>query len=222
MTPGAGPEPGSDGRRAVPPREPGRTRPGGRTARTRQAVREATLAEIAGLGYGGLTVESVAARAGVHRATVYRRWRNAAGLAADALDLASDEPWPVPDTGDIRADLRQLTSLVVAHFGDPQAGAVSRALVSAAVQDEATGRALHGFLTGRHRRAASVVVRAVERGELPEGTDGEETVRAAVAPLYYRLFISGEPVDEETGVRAAEAALAAARAGVFGRAGASG
>ncbi|OEU87483.1 TetR family transcriptional regulator, partial [Streptomyces abyssalis] len=173
-------------------------------------MREATLAEIADQGYGGLTVEGVAARAGVHRATVYRRWRNAAGLAADALDLASGEPWPVPDTGDVRGDLRELTSLVVAHFNDPHAGTVSRALVSAAVHDEVTARALHGFLAARHRRAASVVVRAVERGELPEGTDGEETVRAAVAPLYYRLFISGEPVDAETAARAAEAALAAA------------
>lgn len=204
-----------DGDRAAAPREPGRARPGGRTARTRAAVREATLAEIAERGYDGLTVDGVAARAGVHRATVYRRWRNAAGLAADALDLASDEPWPVPDTGGVRGDLRQLTALVVGHFADPQAGAVSRALVSAAVHDGATARALHGFLTSRHRTASSVVERAVERGELPAGTDAEETVRAAVAPLYYRLFISGEPVDEETGARAAEAALAAARAGVF-------
>jgi AcrR family transcriptional regulator len=157
----------------------------------------------------------VASRSGVHRATVYRRWRNAAGLAADALDLASGEPWPVPDTGDVRGDLRELTSMVVEHFNDPQAGAVSRAIVSAAVHDPVTGRALHDFLTGRHRQAAPVVTRAVERGELPEGTDAEEVVRAAIAPLYYRLFISGEPADAATAVRAADAALAAARTGAF-------
>jgi AcrR family transcriptional regulator len=199
-------------------RAPGSTRPGGRTARTRAAVREATLAEIAERGYGGLTVEGVAARSGVHRTTVYRRWRNAAGLAADALDLASGEPWPVPDTGGVLGDLRELTSLVVAHFADPHAGAVSRALVSAAVHDPETARALHGFLAGRHRQAAPIVERAVERGELPGGTEAEEVVRAAVAPLYYRLFISGERADSEVAARAADAAHAAARAGVFVRA----
>ncbi|NLU74183.1 TetR/AcrR family transcriptional regulator [Streptomyces sp. HNM0575] len=196
---------------------PGRARPGGRTARTREAVREATLAEIADRGYDGLSVEGVAARSGVHRTTVYRRWRNAAGLAADALDLASAEPWPVPDTGTVRGDLRELTELVVTHFEDPHAGAVSRALVSAAVHDPVTARALHGFLAGRHRQAAPLVARAVERGELPDGTDASETVRAAVAPLYYRLFISGEPADADVAARAADAALAAARAGVFVR-----
>jgi AcrR family transcriptional regulator len=183
-------------------------RPGGRTARTREAVRQATLAEIADKGYGGLSVEGVAARSGVHRTTVYRRWRNAAGLAADALDLADGESWPVPD-------LRELTSLVARHFADPEAGTVSRALTSAAVHDPATARALHDFLAGRHRQAAPVVERAVARGELPAGTDAAEVVRAAVAPLYYRLFITGEPVDGAVASRAADAALAAARAGVF-------
>lgn len=209
MTHGANP---GDGPAAA---EPGRARPGGRTARTREAVRQATLAEIAERGYDALTVEGVASRAGVHRATVHRRWRNAAGLAADALDLASDEPWPVPDTGDVRGDLRELTAMVVTHFNDPRAGAVSRAIVSAAVRDAVTARALHGFLAGRHRQAAPVVARAVERGELPAGTDAEEVVRTAIAPLYYRLFISGEPADAGTAVRAADAALAAARAGAF-------
>lgn len=190
-------------------------RPGGRTARTRHAVRQATLDEIADKGYDGLSVEGVAARSGVHRTTVYRRWRNAAGLAADALDLASEESWPLPDTGEVASDLRELTSLVCTHFADPYAGQVSRAIVSAAVHDPATGRALHDFLAGRHRQAAPVVERAVERGELPAGTDATEVVRAAVAPLYYRLFITAEPVDAEVAGRAADAALAAARAGVF-------
>ncbi|RAJ66978.1 TetR family transcriptional regulator [Streptomyces sp. Amel2xB2] len=206
---------GAHARQGASGAEPGRSRPGGRTARTREAVRQATLEELARHGFDGLTVEGVASRAGVHRATVHRRWRNAAGLAADALDLASDEPWPVPDTGEVRGDLRELTTMVAEHFNDPRDGAVSRGIVAAAVRDAETARALHGFLAGRHRQAAPVVERAVERGELPEGTDAEEVVRTAIAPLYYRLFISGEPVDEGTAVRAADAALAAARAGAF-------
>jgi hypothetical protein len=58
---------------------------------------------------------------------------------------------------------------------------------------------------------------AMDRGELPEGTDAEEVIRAVSAPLYYRLLASGDPLDEATADRAAEAATTAARAGVFVR-----
>ncbi|MFC7715781.1 TetR/AcrR family transcriptional regulator [Nonomuraea recticatena] len=64
-------------------------------------MRQATLAELAEHGYQGLTVENVAARSGVHKTTVYRRWTGVEGLIADALELAAEEPWPVPDTGTI-------------------------------------------------------------------------------------------------------------------------
>ncbi|MDT0343146.1 TetR/AcrR family transcriptional regulator [Streptomyces litchfieldiae] len=198
-----------------PSRRPGSARPGGRTARTREAVRRATLAELAEKGFDRLTVDGVAARSGVHRTTVYRRWGSPAALAADALDLARDEPWPVPDTGTADGDLRAITAEVVSGFTGAATAPVARALVAAAVRDPAAGRALHAFLTGRQRAAAAVVSRAVDRGELPPGTDPEEVVRMAVAPLYYRLFITGEGADAATAERAAAGALAAARAGAF-------
>ncbi|MFI0450085.1 TetR/AcrR family transcriptional regulator [Actinomadura sp. 6N118] len=195
--------------------EPGTVRPGGRTARTRAAVREATLAELAEHGYQGLTVENVAARSGVHKTTVYRRWGNAEGLIADALELAGEEPWPVPDTGSAENDLRELARLVHSGFADPELGPVSSAFIAAAVQDPGAAAALHAFFARRQQDAAVIVTRAVERGELPPGTDAAEVVRSAVAPLYYRLFISGEPVDQDVADRAGAAAFAAARAGVF-------
>ncbi|MGV9536804.1 TetR/AcrR family transcriptional regulator [Streptosporangium sandarakinum] len=193
----------------------GTTRPGGRAARVREAVRQATIAELGEKGFDGLTVEGVAARAGVHKTTVYRRWGGVEGLAADALDLAGGEPWPVPDTGSIQGDLRALARLVVAGFADPELGPVSTAFIAAAMRNAPTARALHAFFAGRHEQSAVLVTRAVERGELPAGTDPAEVVRIAVAPLYYRLFVSGEPVDEAIADRAADAALAAARAGIL-------
>jgi AcrR family transcriptional regulator len=189
----------------------GRVRPGGRTARTRDAVRAATLAELAEHGFAGLTVDSVAARSGVHKTTIYRRWRTPAALAADALDLANAEPWAVPDTGGLRSDLRAITAQVAEGLADP----VPRALIAAAVREPEAGRALHAYLTGRHAQAAVVVERAVRRGEAPDGTDPADVVRAAVAPLYYRVFFTGEPVDERASAAAAAAAHATAPAGVF-------
>lgn len=191
------------------------SRPGGRSARVRAAVRDATLAELTDKGYAGLTVEGVAARSGVHKTTVYRRWTSVRGLIADALELASGEPWPVPDTGTVQGDLRALARLVATGFTDPGEGPVSTAFVSAAMQDADAARALHAFFVARHEQSAGLVTRAVARGELPAGVDPAEVVRVAVAPLYYRLFISREPVDAAVADRAADAALAAARAGVL-------
>ncbi|MEU8308038.1 TetR/AcrR family transcriptional regulator [Actinomadura sp. NPDC048955] len=195
--------------------EPGTVRPGGRTARVRDAVREATLAELSGRGYQGLTVEGVAARSGVHKTTVYRRWGSADGLIADALGIAAAEPWPIPDTGTLAGDLRALARLVVAGFADPVEGPIARAFVLAAAQSGDAARSLHAFFARRHEQSAVIVGRAVERGEVPADTDAAEVVRLAVAPLYYRLFITGEPVDEQAADRAAASAEAAARAGVL-------
>jgi AcrR family transcriptional regulator len=181
----------------------------------RAAVRDATLAELAEKGYDGLTVDGVAARSGVHKTTVYRRWGSAAGLAADALDLAAGESWPIPDTGTIEGDLRELARLVTTGFADSETGPVAKAFVSAAVQNPATAQALHAFFAGRHEQSAVIVGRAIERRELPAGTDAAEVIRFAVAPIYYRLFITGERIDQAVADRAAAAALAAARAGVF-------
>ncbi|TDB95913.1 TetR/AcrR family transcriptional regulator [Actinomadura sp. 7K534] len=181
----------------------------------RDAVRRATLAELAERGYAGLTVEAVAARSGVHRTTVYRRWRNADGLVADALDLAAGEPWPVPDTGTLEGDLRAIARLVLTGYADPEQGPVARAFVLAAAQSAAAARALNAFFARRHEQSAAVVERAAGRGEVPAGTDAAEVVRLAVAPLYYRLFVTGEPADEAAADRAAGAAAAAARAGAL-------
>ncbi|TDC77692.1 TetR/AcrR family transcriptional regulator [Actinomadura sp. 7K507] len=181
----------------------------------RDAVRRATLAELAERGYQGLTVENVAARSGVHKTTVYRRWRDAEGLVADALELAAGEPWPVPDTGTLAGDLRAIARLVATGFTDPGQGPVTRAFVLAAAQSTGAARALHAFFARRHEQSAAVVERAVGRGEAPAGTDAAEVVRITVAPLYYRLFVTGEPVDEAAADRAAASAATAARTGIL-------
>ncbi|RRR98475.1 TetR/AcrR family transcriptional regulator [Glycomyces terrestris] len=191
------------------------TRPGGRSARVREAVRQATLIELAENGYSGLTVDAVASRSGVHKTTVYRRWGNAEGLIADALELASSEPWPLPDTGSLQGDLRGIVELVRSGFADPTSGPIAAAFVSAAVQSSGPAQALHAFFASRHEQAAPIVERAIARGEIPADTDAAELIRTAVGPIYYRLFITHEPVTVRDAERAADAAFAAARAGVL-------
>ncbi|MGW4896690.1 TetR/AcrR family transcriptional regulator [Kitasatospora sp. NPDC004240] len=181
----------------------------------RADVVRATLTEVAEQGYDRLTVEAVAARSGVHKATLYRRWGGVDGLVADALASSADQPWTAPDTGDLGEDLRQIAHEVYAVFTDPELGAAPTAIISAALRSDLGAQALRAFFDTRHRQAAVVVERAVGRGDVPPGTDAGEVVRAATAPLYHRLFVTREPLSEVHAHRAAAVAALAARAGLF-------
>lgn len=199
---------------ALPPNRPapGTVRPGGRSARVRAAVIDAVLAELRGSGYDGLTVETVATRSGVHKTTIYRRWGGVDGLIADALARSAEAPWPIPDTATLTDDLRAITRAVLADFAF---GTTASALINAALRSTQGAQALAAFVSDRLAQAAAMVMHSVERGELPPGVDAVEVVRTATAPLYHRLFITGESLDEDVADRAAAAAVAAAHAGVF-------
>src|SRR4051794_7390006 len=80
-------------------------RPGGRTARTAEAVLDATITELSDVGYGALRIEAVAERAGVNRATIYRRWGDKPSLVAAAFTARQVEVSPPADTGDLHEDL---------------------------------------------------------------------------------------------------------------------
>ncbi|WP_206325661.1 MULTISPECIES: TetR/AcrR family transcriptional regulator [unclassified Streptomyces] len=204
-----------DAAASAPGPAPGSRRPGGRTARTRAAVRDAVLTGLAEHGYPSLTVEYLAEHSGVHKTTLYRRWGSVEGMVADALDLAGEDEWTPPDTGSLAGDLRALAHEVVEGFRDPADAAAPTAFVGAAFQSPRAADALRAFYGERFRRCETVVTRAVDRGEAPVGTDAGAVVRAVSAPLFLRLFVTREAVDERLADQAADAALAAVTAGVF-------
>ncbi|MEV0764285.1 TetR/AcrR family transcriptional regulator [Nocardia sp. NPDC050435] len=171
--------------------------------------------EVTERGYEGLTVENVAKRSGVHKTSIYRRWGSPEGLVADALELAAEEPIPVPDTGTLAGDLRALTEALRAGFASPHGSAVGCAFIVAGMQHPAAAAAMQNFTAARRKQSVVVVERAVARGELPGTVDADELIRFALAPIYYRLFVTHEPVAPEDAAKAADAALAAARAGIL-------
>ncbi|MFF1380538.1 TetR/AcrR family transcriptional regulator C-terminal ligand-binding domain-containing protein [Streptomyces sp. NPDC058308] len=199
------------------PPAPGTRRPGGRTARTRAAVRDAVLSGLADHGYPGLTVEYVADHSGVHKTTLYRRWGGLEGMVADALDMAGEDTWTPPDTGSLEGDLRELAREVVASFSDDAASAAPTAFVAAAFQSKRAADALHSFYAERFARCEAVVTRAMARGEAPPDTDAPALVRAVSAPLLFRVFITREPIDVALADQSAAAAIAATREGAFTR-----
>jgi AcrR family transcriptional regulator len=195
--------------------QPGEVRPGGRTARNRDAVCRATLRELAEHGYAGLTIEGVAERAGVHKTTVYRRWGGVDGLVVDALQYAVDDNWQPDISGTVEQNLLSFARDALAAFVDPETGPMHTAVVAAAFQSDKAIDAVHQFFADRFGRAASIVAAGIERHEIPASTEPAGVIRSIMAPIYFRLFISREPVRDSDLVQAVRTALAAAHAGVF-------
>ncbi|MFF2775659.1 TetR/AcrR family transcriptional regulator [Streptomyces sp. NPDC058052] len=194
---------------------PGTQRPGGRTAKVRRAVLDATEETLAAGGFHTLNMDQIAAAAGVGKTTVYRRWTSPVGLVADLLHDMAEQSQPAADTGTLAGDLRANAALVRETLTDPRMGAVFRAVIAAAACDEECARALNGFYRTRLTEWAPVAVRAAARGELPAGTDPLELLRAVSAPLYYRFAVTREEVTAADAERAVTAALAAAAAGAY-------
>ncbi|MET7324665.1 TetR/AcrR family transcriptional regulator [Streptomyces sp. NPDC005549] len=189
-------------------------RPGGRTARIRAQVLDAVRAELAETGHEGLTVEGVAARAGVHRTTVYRRWRDVGGLLVDVIDAAGEMDWRPPDTGSLRGDLTALNREIQESLVVRPSFAV--ALMAASFHSEQAARAQTRLWADRYAQCEVLVERAVGRGELPaRDVDAHGLLIAATAPLYHHLVLLRAGPDPRLPERAAEAAVLAAAAGAF-------
>jgi AcrR family transcriptional regulator len=194
---------------------PGTVRPGGRTARIAESVFAAAVAELAERDYADVSVESIAARAGVHKTTVYRRWGSKPELIRQALAGAAGTHIQVPDTGSVDADLRMLARTVQAVLSSAQGAAITTALIVGGLSSPEIAGLMRQFWAGRLDAIRVIVERAVRRGQLPADTDPAAFMHAMSAPLFYRLLVTREPVTERDADVGAAAALAAARAGVF-------
>lgn len=195
--------------------DPGSQRPGGRTARVREAVLRAAGDAIAEGGFARLDLADIARRAGVGKTTVYRRWGTVAGLVNDLLLHMAEDSLPRTETGTLLGDLTANARLVQRTLTDPRQASLFKAIIAAATFDPRTAQALSGFYDTRIGEWAPCVEQAVDRGEVPVGTDAREVIRAVSAPLYYRLLVTGETFDEATADRVALAAFTAARAGAY-------
>ena len=158
---------------------------------------EAALAELAESGLARLSMESIARRAGVNKTTLYRRWGDWETLLADAMLARAEERVPIPDTGSLRDDLRALAEAVAADSRSPESQAVVRAVAAEAAPGTALLEAKRRFWAERFALDGEVVQRAIARGEVGEDVDPQTAVEAVLGPLYFRLLVTGEELDDE-------------------------
>ncbi|WP_243460246.1 TetR/AcrR family transcriptional regulator [Streptomyces sp. M54] len=185
-----------------------RPRPGGRSGRVRRAVHEACLALLEQRGNRDLTVPEIAARAGVHATSIYRRWGSVERIVVEALLERSEERLPVPDTGSLVEDLTRFAAEVIAYVHDPMAATLMRTLAATA-DDPSLERARREFWESRTVAAGVMVSRAVARGEVPADTDAARVLETLIAPIHFRLLLSHGPLDDALPARLAQAAVAA-------------
>ena len=182
--------------------QPGRPR----SKATDRAVLRAALKLLADHGYDGLTMEGVAARAGVAKTTVYRRWPSRIDLVLElARDIAA--PVKVGASGDLRTDLVAVVREIVTVLHDPVARHVIPRVLAEAREREELASGLRQFWKERRRLLLTLLEAGVESGELRPDLDLELAADAIYGPVYYRYLVTGAPLSAELAEEIVDQAL---------------
>ena len=169
-----------------PRRMPGRPR----SEASHHAIIEATLELLIEAGYGSLTMEGVRARAGVGKATIYRRWSSKEELVRDAIVFLHHE-FDTPDTGSLRGDFGALAMAVRASASRGGATLMPRLLGEAVNDPELFAIFRANLVEPRRAALRTVLERAVARGEIRDDVDVELMIDLFAGPPVYRLLITG-------------------------------
>ena len=173
-------------------RPPGRPR----SEDSRCAILLAALGSVAELGYGQTTIEGIAARAGVGKATIYRWWATKADIVLEASTSKADTYVPTDDHGSYRADLRAFLTASFEVASNPDVANLLRALIAEAQIDPAFGERLRtSFLLPRRDAFATLTDRARDRGDLPAQPSANTAADIVFGTIWYRILATREPFD---------------------------
>lgn len=197
--PPAGPPPKST-------RGPGRPR----DARRDEAILAATLEVLQERGYQALTIERVAATAGVGRPTIYRRWPSKPALAVAALVHSSRLAFPIVDSGSLRDDLIAVQRHQVELMSSPDSRRITAGLIADLANDPELGEIyVSQYLVPRRATVWQVLQRGVDRGELVADVDFAFVYDLLVGPLFMRAVVWGQPLGRAAAENTADVVLAA-------------
>ncbi|MEV4253516.1 TetR/AcrR family transcriptional regulator [Spirillospora sp. NPDC049652] len=176
-------------------RGPGRPR----SEAARRAILDAAMGELQERGYAALTMQGIAARAGVGKQTVYRWWPSKAEVALEAMAEMAEEVVAVPDEGSLQADLDAFLAATFHQRGQRPAlvGLMAQALLDPAFATQFRDR----FLLVRRGVFGAILERAAARGEVAPDADLDLLMDVVYGVLWYRLMLDHAPLDEELGRR---------------------
>jgi AcrR family transcriptional regulator len=178
-----------------------------------RAIMAAATELLAERGLGGMSMEEVAARAGVSKATVYRRWPSRGALALDAFLAEFEEQQPVPDTGTFRGDLLGALRGWIRSVTKTAAGRMLSGLVAEAQRDPALGAAWREQVIEPLRARNTILVeRAIQRGEIPPDVDPDVILDMMFGAAYHRLLQGHRPLTDQFARRVVDLIVAGVRA----------
>ncbi len=161
-----------------------------------RAIRAATVALLTEGGYASLTVEGVAARAGVAKTTIYRRWPSKAEVVF-ATVVHPDDLGPAPDTGHVRTDLAAVLGFIARDIVTATVGqALLGILLDVARDPTLAGAVRERFVGAEKRWIAEIIGRAIARGEVAPETDPSLVLDLLLGAVLARVFATGGPVDK--------------------------
>lgn len=187
-------------------RSPGRPRDKSRET----AILRETLAILGEVGFVGLTVDAVAARAKASKATIYRRWSTKEELAIAAFDLLP--LIEVKETGKIEDDIVAYIEQYGSFLRTTPLRSVLPSLVAEAMHNADLADKLHQTVERRRRSGVGLIERAIESGELPAGTDAEQAHELFIGPMLNRSFFDHERFSTEDFRTMARVVIAGLRA----------
>ena len=168
-----------------------------RIARSRQVILQAVLDELSDVGYGALTIESAARRAGVGKATIYRHWQDKIALIADAFKLLQRQRDPEMITGTPREKLERSMRHVADVAADSPFSACLPALIEGAERDRAVRRFHHQFQAEARRPTVALIAEGVATGDFPAGIDPELAAYALLGAIFFCRLMTNTPFSED-------------------------
>lgn len=176
------------------PTKRGRGRP--RDPRTDAKITEAAASLIIERGFDGMTVDDVAERAGVGKATVYRRWPSKSDLAFASIATHIRDEFPEPDTGSITTDLRQIIRASVSFASSPAGNALAKMCVAEAARDARVAQLVKETQDQRLAWLRTAIARATERGEVRSDIDPDITYKWFMGYLL-AVLVTDEPLPDD-------------------------
>jgi TetR/AcrR family transcriptional regulator of autoinduction and epiphytic fitness len=182
-----------------------------RVERSRQVILQAALDELGDVGYGTFRIESVAARAGVGKSTIYRHWPDKLALIADAFETFHVQMVPSTETGSVRERVQSLVRHVAEVFVDSTFSVCIPALIEGAERDPRLRKFHHGYSAERRQTLIDVIAQGVADGDFPAHVDPELAALALLGPIVYRRLMSRDPFDPDRAKDLVETVLGPSR-----------
>jgi TetR/AcrR family transcriptional regulator of autoinduction and epiphytic fitness len=168
-----------------------------RVERSRMVILRAAVDELAERGYGAFTIESVAARAGVAKSTIYRHWRDKLALIADGFETFHEQMVPSLEDAEPRERVERLVRHVAEVVVDSTFSRCIPALIEGAERDPRVREFHHRYSAERRQGLIDVIAEGVARGAFPADLDPELAALALLGPIFYRRLMSGQPFAPE-------------------------